>query len=161
MSDSKPTPGESTAGKPSSAKSSLEKSNSGQPFPDLYRLLSLRSLETDRSQIEAALRRLAAQIKSSQLADDGDNATTRKAKLLELGKLHLLSTERKKQYDQQWQRFYGGAATKPVETQTASKDAGNELLSNMLYDSNSWLMERVTSQPAKFEDSVEESFSKN
>lgn len=38
---------------------------------------------------------------------------------------------------------------------------GNELLSNMLYDANSWLMERVTSQPANFEDSVEESFSKN
>ena len=38
---------------------------------------------------------------------------------------------------------------------------GNELLTNMLYDANSWLMERVTSQPANFETSVEESFSKN
>lgn len=38
---------------------------------------------------------------------------------------------------------------------------GNELLSNMLFDTNNWLMERVTSQPANFETSVEESFSKN
>lgn len=38
---------------------------------------------------------------------------------------------------------------------------GNELLSNMLEDTNSWLMERVTSQPARFENTVEESFSQN
>jgi len=38
---------------------------------------------------------------------------------------------------------------------------GNELLTNMLEDTNSWLMERVTSQPANFENSVEESFSRN
>ncbi len=38
---------------------------------------------------------------------------------------------------------------------------GNELLSNMLVDMNSWLMERVTSQPAAQEATVEESFSRN
>lgn len=38
---------------------------------------------------------------------------------------------------------------------------GNELLSNMLLDANSWLMERVTNQAANFENSCEESFSKN
>ncbi len=123
MSDSKPTPGKPSASKPTSAKSIAEESNSGQAFPDLYRLLSLRSLETDRTAIETALRRLAAQIKASQLADDRDTTTTRHAKLLELGKLHLLSTERKKKYDQQWQRVYGGAAAKLAAAQTALKDA--------------------------------------
>ncbi|MEZ6082056.1 MAG: hypothetical protein R3C09_18360 [Pirellulaceae bacterium] len=38
---------------------------------------------------------------------------------------------------------------------------GNDLLSNMLFDTNGWLMERVTNQPANFETSFEESFSKN
>jgi phospholipase/carboxylesterase len=38
---------------------------------------------------------------------------------------------------------------------------GDELRSNMLFDVNSWLMERVTNQPANFETSFEESFSKN
>ncbi len=38
---------------------------------------------------------------------------------------------------------------------------GNELLNNMLLDMNSWLMEQVTHQPANFDVSVEESFSKN
>jgi phospholipase/carboxylesterase len=38
---------------------------------------------------------------------------------------------------------------------------GNELLSNMLCDLNGWLMERVTSQPANLETTVEESFSRN
>ncbi|WP_145084326.1 alpha/beta hydrolase [Aureliella helgolandensis] len=38
---------------------------------------------------------------------------------------------------------------------------GNELLSNMLSDTNSWLMERVTSQPAAVEQCAEESFSRN
>ncbi len=38
---------------------------------------------------------------------------------------------------------------------------GDELCSNMLFDLNSWLMERVTSQPANFETSCEESFSRN
>ena len=38
---------------------------------------------------------------------------------------------------------------------------GNELLSNMLVDSNSWLMEQVTNQPVAFESIQEESFSRN
>lgn len=38
---------------------------------------------------------------------------------------------------------------------------GNELLSNMLTDMNHWLMERVTNQPARFEEIQEESFSRN
>ncbi len=38
---------------------------------------------------------------------------------------------------------------------------GDELLANMLYDMNGWLMERVTSQPANFETVTEESFSRN
>ena len=38
---------------------------------------------------------------------------------------------------------------------------GNELLSNMLTDMNHWLMERVTNQPARFEEIREESFSRN
>ncbi len=38
---------------------------------------------------------------------------------------------------------------------------GDELLTNMLSDMNSWLMERVTNQPARFEDIREESFSRN
>ncbi len=51
------------------------------------------------------------------------------------------------------------SASLPVDIR--QYQCGNELLSNMLLDANSWLMERVTSQPAKFEDSVEESFSQN
>lgn len=123
MSDSKPTSGKPSPGKPASAKSIAEESNSGHAFPDLYRLLSLKSLETDRTAIETALRRLAAQIKASQLADERDTTTARNAKLLELGKIHLLSTERKKKYDQRWQRVYGGAAAKLSAAQTASKEA--------------------------------------
>jgi phospholipase/carboxylesterase len=38
---------------------------------------------------------------------------------------------------------------------------GDELLTNMLSDMNSWLMERVTNQPARFEEIREESFSRN
>lgn len=38
---------------------------------------------------------------------------------------------------------------------------GDELLSNMLQDTNSWLMERVTSQPAATETTEEVSFSQN
>jgi phospholipase/carboxylesterase len=38
---------------------------------------------------------------------------------------------------------------------------GDELLTNMLSDMNSWLMERVTNQPACFEEFKEESFSRN
>ncbi len=38
---------------------------------------------------------------------------------------------------------------------------GDELCSNMLFELNSWLMERVTSQPANFETSCEASFSRN
>ncbi len=38
---------------------------------------------------------------------------------------------------------------------------GHELLSNMLQDVNSWLMERVTNQPASCEAVREESFSRN
>ncbi len=39
--------------------------------------------------------------------------------------------------------------------------AKDELLTNMLNDMNHWLMERVTSQPAAMENTVEESFSRN
>lgn len=38
---------------------------------------------------------------------------------------------------------------------------GDELLTNMLSDANSWLMERVTSQPASTEVYAEENFSRN
>lgn len=38
---------------------------------------------------------------------------------------------------------------------------GNELLSNMLLDINSWVMEQVTNQPAQFDVIAEESFSRN
>lgn len=38
---------------------------------------------------------------------------------------------------------------------------GTELLSNMLVDANSWVMERVTSQPAAMDTAIEESFSRN
>jgi phospholipase/carboxylesterase len=38
---------------------------------------------------------------------------------------------------------------------------GNELLSNMLVDMNSWIMEHVTRQPAEFAALTEESFSRN
>lgn len=38
---------------------------------------------------------------------------------------------------------------------------GDEVLSNMLSDMNSWLMERVTNQPACFEETRENSFSEN
>lgn len=38
---------------------------------------------------------------------------------------------------------------------------GDELLTNMLSDMNSWLMERVTKQPARFDEIKEESFSRN
>lgn len=38
---------------------------------------------------------------------------------------------------------------------------GNELLSNMLFDMNNWLMEQVTNQPARCEITEEASFSKN
>ena len=38
---------------------------------------------------------------------------------------------------------------------------GDELLTNMLSDMNSWLMEQVTKQPARFEDIREETFSRN
>ncbi len=37
----------------------------------------------------------------------------------------------------------------------------DELLTNMLSDMNSWLMGRVTNQPARFEEIHEESFSRN
>ncbi len=39
--------------------------------------------------------------------------------------------------------------------------SGDEVLSNMLLDMNSWLMERVTNQPACFEETRESSFSQN
>ncbi len=38
---------------------------------------------------------------------------------------------------------------------------GDELLTNMLSDMNSWIMERVTHQPARFDEIREESFSRN
>ncbi len=38
---------------------------------------------------------------------------------------------------------------------------GDEVLTNMLSDMNHWLMERVTNQPARFEEIREESFSRN
>lgn len=38
---------------------------------------------------------------------------------------------------------------------------GNELLTNMLFDMNAWVMEQVTNQPANMEATEEASFSKN
>ncbi len=119
------------------------KPSSPQRFPDLYALLSLQPLESDRAAIEAALRRLAAQIKSNQLADDQDKASARNVKLFEFGKLHLLSAERKQRYDQQWRKVFRAKAArssdeqvpcaKPVRTigsadPQAKDDADSELL---------------------------------
>ena len=123
MSDSEPNTGKSVPEQSAAGNGPVAKLIAGQPLPDLYRLLSLKSLEPDHTVIENALRRLSAQVKSSQLADQRDATVSRDAKLLELGRRYLLSTEGKKQYDRQWRRVYGGSKTTPVDANTASKES--------------------------------------
>ncbi len=93
----------------SPVKSTTANAPSSERFPDLYELLSLQPLESDQAAIEGALRRLAAVVKSLQLADSRDPSAARSAKIFELGKRHLLSVERKQAYDRKWQQVFLGS----------------------------------------------------
>ncbi|MCR9292326.1 MAG: hypothetical protein NXI32_06375 [bacterium] len=70
---------------------------------DLYRLLELQPLEADDARIQAALNRCRL------LAEKGGDAKFRKraARLYELGRSHLLSQQKKAEYDLKWKAVFG------------------------------------------------------
>ncbi len=92
-------------------------------LPDLYGLLKLQPLESDAKVIEDALRRvlrITKQQRSSQ-----PELAKRSARLLELGKHHLLDVNRKSAYDRQWETAFG---SKQQPTEDWRWDALNQVL---------------------------------
>src|SRR5688572_8824919 len=80
--------------------------SSPQRFPDLYALLNLNPLESDAAVVAAALRRLEDQLPPQHSPAQNELSAVRMAKLIELGKQHLLNPERKARYDQQWRQHH-------------------------------------------------------
>ena len=93
-------------------------------LPDLYGLLGLAPLESDRARIEQALRRLASHIQThtQAVAAKGPSGPQldRARKLFELGKQHLLEPAHKARYDEQWQAVYGALAVTSAARTRAS-----------------------------------------
>ncbi len=85
--------------------------NKSPRIPNLYLLLGLSPLESDRQSITAALKKIAAKLKAAK--DSGQTAQAdeqaRLQKLLTLGQQVLLDPSKKEQYDAQWQTVYGQA----------------------------------------------------
>ncbi len=73
-------------------------------LPDLYQLLQLEPLEDDRSKIESALRRLLAH--GRELQAQQPKQAQRLAKIVELGKRHLLTADAKAKYDAYWHNVH-------------------------------------------------------
>jgi hypothetical protein len=69
-------------------------------LPNLYQLLSLQPLEDDRGKIEQALRQVYAEFKASESSNP--KRAAKAARIVELGKQHLLSADRKQTYDRHW-----------------------------------------------------------
>jgi len=69
-------------------------------LPDIYQLLQLEPLEEDRGKIEAALLRLLSH--GRELQAKQPKQAQRLAKVVELGKRHLLNADAKAKYDAHW-----------------------------------------------------------
>lgn len=96
-------------------------------FPDLYRLLALKPLESDRTVIEAALRRVASEAR--ELKSSGSAGAAIAAKLFALGKQHLLSAERKELYDARWRQIHGAVPAVLAEVASGADVKSGEDLS--------------------------------
>ncbi len=101
--------------------------NSSGQLPDLYQLLGLEPLESDRRRIETALKRLLAQIKALHKTDS--KQAQRMARVVELGKQNLLPAERKRAYDAKWEAHFGGGSTSTAAVREGWDD---EQLSKLL-----------------------------
>ncbi len=83
-----------------------------EPLPNIYALLSLAPLESNRDKIEHALAQLATLLESQSLQDP--TAKKNAERILAFGRRHLLSAELKPIYDQRWRQTFG-AANLPVD----------------------------------------------
>ncbi len=91
----------------------------GSGLPDLYGLLRLEPLESDRARIEAALRQVIEKAKE----DHSKDAVRRAQRLLQLGKANLLNSERKQAYDARWKSVFGPALQAPEPANWSTLEA--------------------------------------
>ncbi len=87
----------------------MPNSDSPDRFPDLYKLLSLQPLESDAAAIASALQSMSDRAQSASTDAKQAQRAKRAKRLVELGRLHLLSGDRKLAYDQRWEQVHGRA----------------------------------------------------
>ncbi len=95
-----------------------------QRLPNLYQLLGLTGLESNREKIVAALKRAQAKAAALQADTTRTADAARLQKVIALGQKYLLSPALKSSYDTQWKSIYGAVETTapaaPERTVTSS-----------------------------------------